>query len=171
MTLPDRNSYSNPKEPETVSGSLAELVARAQTMIVPGERRILGVAGAPGAGKSTLCAALAESLGDQAALVGMDGFHLANAELRRLGRRGRKGAPDTFDAGATQRYWQGYAWKCTGQSMPPPLTGSLRNPSAAPFLSMPAPPDPDRGQLPVAGRGGLGAGQGVAGRRVVSGAP
>lgn len=99
MTLPDRNSYSNPKEPETVSGSLAELVARAQTMIVPGERRILGVAGAPGAGKSTLCAALAESLGDQAALVGMDGFHLANAELKRLGRRGRKGAPDTFDAG------------------------------------------------------------------------
>jgi pantothenate kinase len=28
----------------------------------------------------------------------MDGFHLANAELERLGRRGRKGAPDTFDA-------------------------------------------------------------------------
>lgn len=28
----------------------------------------------------------------------MDGFHLANSELDRLGRRGRKGAPDTFDA-------------------------------------------------------------------------
>jgi len=28
----------------------------------------------------------------------MDGFHLANAELERLGRRARKGAPDTFDA-------------------------------------------------------------------------
>jgi pantothenate kinase len=28
----------------------------------------------------------------------MDGWHLANAELERLGRRDRKGAPDTFDA-------------------------------------------------------------------------
>jgi pantothenate kinase len=28
----------------------------------------------------------------------MDGFHLANSELQRLGRAGRKGAPDTFDA-------------------------------------------------------------------------
>lgn len=28
----------------------------------------------------------------------MDGFHLANSELNRLGRRQRKGAPDTFDA-------------------------------------------------------------------------
>ena len=28
----------------------------------------------------------------------MDGFHLANVELERLGRRGRKGAPDTFDS-------------------------------------------------------------------------
>ena len=28
----------------------------------------------------------------------MDGFHLADVELDRLGRRNRKGAPDTFDA-------------------------------------------------------------------------
>jgi pantothenate kinase len=28
----------------------------------------------------------------------MDGFHLANVELERLRRRGRKGAPDTFDS-------------------------------------------------------------------------
>jgi pantothenate kinase len=28
----------------------------------------------------------------------MDGFHLAGAELERLGRQDRKGAPDTFDA-------------------------------------------------------------------------
>jgi pantothenate kinase len=37
-------------------------------------------------------------LGDSAVLVPMDGFHLANAQLRRLGRADRKGAPDTFDA-------------------------------------------------------------------------
>ncbi|MCT6985839.1 nucleoside/nucleotide kinase family protein, partial [Salmonella enterica subsp. enterica serovar Senftenberg] len=49
------------------------------------------------AGKSTVCAQLQDALGAQAVIVGMDGFHLANAELRRLGRRDRKGAPDTFD--------------------------------------------------------------------------
>lgn len=85
--------------PETIRATLPQLLARAQAMIVPGERRMLGIVGAPGAGKSTFCAALAGALGDQAALVGMDGFHLVNAELLRLGRRGRKGAPDTFDAG------------------------------------------------------------------------
>lgn len=41
---------------------------------------------------------LAEALGGQAALVGLDGFHLQNTELHRLGRHARKGAPDTFDA-------------------------------------------------------------------------
>ena len=58
---------------------------------------MLGITGAPGAGKTTLGTALGEALGAQAVLVGMDGFHLANAELIRLGRRQRKGAPDTFD--------------------------------------------------------------------------
>ncbi|MFT4164034.1 MAG: nucleoside/nucleotide kinase family protein [Microlunatus sp.] len=77
--------------------SLTELLDRAQALANAGERRILGITGAPGAGKSTLCAALIEALGSQAVLVGMDGFHLANAELLRLGRRQRKGAPDTFD--------------------------------------------------------------------------
>ena len=50
-----------------------------------GGRRILGITGPPGAGKSTLAEALAASLGERAELVGMDGFHLAEAELRRLG--------------------------------------------------------------------------------------
>lgn len=64
-----------------------------------GSRRLLGVAGAPGAGKSTLTALLAEQLpAGSCAVVPMDGFHLADVALRRLGRLGRKGAPDTFDA-------------------------------------------------------------------------
>ena len=64
-----------------------------------GPRRLLGIAGAPGSGKSTLAAALAAALGpDLAIVVPMDGFHLAQAELERLGRASRKGAPDTFDA-------------------------------------------------------------------------
>lgn len=71
---------------------------RAQALIDRGGRQILGIAGLPGAGKSTLAQALVDALGDLARVAPMDGFHLANAELARLGRAARKGAPDTFDA-------------------------------------------------------------------------
>jgi len=74
------------------------LVEQARRLIAPGERRMLGLTGAPAAGKSTLAAAIVEALAPDAVLVPMDGFHLAAAELRRLGRIERKGAPDTFDA-------------------------------------------------------------------------
>ncbi|MEU2182540.1 nucleoside/nucleotide kinase family protein [Streptomyces thermolilacinus] len=77
---------------------LDTLTGRARRLATPGTRRLLGIAGAPGAGKSTLAARLVERLGALAVLVPMDGFHLANAELDRLGRAARKGAPDTFDA-------------------------------------------------------------------------
>lgn len=63
-----------------------------------GGRKILGIVGPPGCGKSTLAAALLEFLGDDAVAVPMDGYHLANVELARLGRAGRKGAEDTFDS-------------------------------------------------------------------------
>ncbi|MCM2387047.1 nucleoside/nucleotide kinase family protein [Streptomyces albipurpureus] len=74
-----------------------QLLARARALAVPGIRRVLGIAGAPGAGKSTLAAHLTDALEGRAVLVPMDGFHLAQAELQRLGRAARKGAPDTFD--------------------------------------------------------------------------
>ena len=73
-------------------------VAIARTWVAQGGRRLLGVAGPPGAGKSTLAAILARALGPACAVVPMDGFHLAQSELLRLGRADRKGAPDTFDA-------------------------------------------------------------------------
>ena len=63
-----------------------------------GARRLLGICGPPGSGKSTLARALAAALGRRAVVVPMDGFHLAQAELDRLCRADRKGAPDTFDA-------------------------------------------------------------------------
>ncbi|MGC4076698.1 MAG: nucleoside/nucleotide kinase family protein [Rubrivivax sp.] len=72
-------------------------IVRARALAARGGRRLLGLTGPPGAGKSTLAAALAGALGPLAVVVPMDGFHLANAALERLGRRGRKGAPDTFD--------------------------------------------------------------------------
>src|SRR5438105_2866679 len=71
---------------------------RAHALSDPGGRRILGIAGMPGAGKSSLARQVADELGPVAVYVPMDGFHLANHELLRLGRRDRKGAVDTFDA-------------------------------------------------------------------------
>jgi pantothenate kinase len=71
---------------------------RARALVDSGGRRLLGITGAPGSGKSTLAAAIVRELGSAAVCVPMDGFHLAQAELERLGRADRKGAPDTFDA-------------------------------------------------------------------------
>nr|WP_090341310.1 nucleoside/nucleotide kinase family protein [Mycolicibacterium malmesburyense]CRL71124.1 panthothenate kinase [Mycolicibacterium malmesburyense] len=60
-------------------------------------RALLGVTGPPGAGKTTLAEAIAGATED-AVYVPMDGFHLADVELERLGRLDRKGVIDTFDA-------------------------------------------------------------------------
>ncbi|GAB4450839.1 MAG: nucleoside triphosphate hydrolase [Rhodocyclaceae bacterium] len=66
-------------------------------------RTIVAVAGAPGSGKSTLAEALVDGLNaraaGRAALLPMDGFHFDDLVLDALGRRARKGAPDTFDVG------------------------------------------------------------------------
>ncbi|MEU6273901.1 nucleoside/nucleotide kinase family protein [Streptomyces populi] len=82
--------------------SFDDLVERAAALVRSGRRALLGIAGPPGAGKTTLAERLVGRLdGDgpfRVAHVPMDGFHLADAELDRLGRRDRKGAPDTFDA-------------------------------------------------------------------------
>ncbi|HEV7976756.1 nucleoside/nucleotide kinase family protein [Amycolatopsis sp.] len=78
--------------------SFEDLLTRAQAFAKPGQRSVLGIVGAPASGKTTLAWSLANALGSRACVVGMDGFHLAQVELRRLGRTDRKGAPDTFDA-------------------------------------------------------------------------
>ncbi len=78
--------------------TFTDLVDRARGLADRGHRAVLGITGAPAAGKTTLAEELVRALGDGVAHVPMDGFHLADAELDRLGRRDRKGAPDTFDA-------------------------------------------------------------------------
>jgi pantothenate kinase len=62
-----------------------------------GGRVIIGIVGPPGAGKSTFAEALSERIGDQACVVPMDGFHLAQLTLEHLNIADRKGCPETFD--------------------------------------------------------------------------
>jgi pantothenate kinase len=76
---------------------IEQAIERARRHAASGRRRLIGIAGPPGGGKSTLASRIVEELGDLARLVRMDGFHLAQAELVRLGREDRKGAIDTFD--------------------------------------------------------------------------
>ena len=82
--------------------STDDAVARAVGLAGAGHRVVLGIVGAPGAGKSTLArrtvAAVDAAHGPGTAVqVPMDGFHLANRALDALGRRDRKGSLDTFD--------------------------------------------------------------------------
>lgn len=84
------------------SPTFDELLGRARALVRDDRRAVLGIAGSPGAGKTTLAERLVRALnGDGTpwvAHVPMDGFHLADVELDRLGLRDRKGAPDTFDS-------------------------------------------------------------------------
>ena len=68
------------------------------TDVARAKRRILGITGAPGVGKTTYALAQMSTSSAPAAYVPMDGFHLADVTLTALGRLDRKGAPDTFDA-------------------------------------------------------------------------
>ncbi len=89
------------------AATLPGLVRRAHDLVAGGRRGLLGIVGPPGAGKSSFAHALVQRLrgrppagsgSDWVVQVPMDGYHLADSELVRLGRLERKGAPDTFDA-------------------------------------------------------------------------
>ncbi len=78
---------------------LSETVQRAAGLAARGTRTVLGIAGGPGSGKSTIAAAIVTALGPGAAVVvPMDGFHLANTQLRAQGLAEVKGNIATFDA-------------------------------------------------------------------------
>ena len=83
-----------------ISGLMIDdaVVEAARSLIRDRPRALLGLVGAPGAGKSSVSEALMHCLGETMQVVPMDGYHLSNRELARLGRAERKGAPDTFDS-------------------------------------------------------------------------
>ena len=89
------------EQADAAPGRIGVLVDRVRVLAKSRERVIVGIVGAPGAGKSMLTDELSDVLrgeGLTCEVVPMDGFHLAQAELERLGRAARKGAIDTFDA-------------------------------------------------------------------------
>ncbi|MFE6236094.1 nucleoside/nucleotide kinase family protein [Cellulosimicrobium sp. NPDC057862] len=86
-------------EPSPEVTDAVALLARVRALVDRSTdgRVVVGIAGSPGAGKTTLALRLVEAIGPEAVHLPMDGFHLANATLDRLGRHDRKGALDTFD--------------------------------------------------------------------------
>jgi len=85
---------------QDITTSVNLVIDRIQEMRRSQDRVIVGIAGAPGSGKSTFAREVCRRLTLQdcrTAVVPMDGFHLDNSILDQLGLRARKGAPETFD--------------------------------------------------------------------------
>ncbi len=84
----------------TPDEAFALLRAEAAGLLARPGRSVLGIAGGPGTGKSTIAVKLAEALGPEAAYVPMDGFHMKHAKLEGLGTAADKGMPHTFEGAA-----------------------------------------------------------------------
>ncbi len=99
MTSAGGNARFVPTRPH--AGAVDALAARILDSAAPARRYLLGIAGSPGSGKTTLAKALVKRINrvdpEIAAHLPMDGFHLANSTLDRLSIRDRKGAIETFD--------------------------------------------------------------------------
>lgn len=96
-------TLSAPPERTTWPGTgVAGLIDRAVGLLRRSGRTLLGIAGAPASGKSTLAALLLAELEQrhpgEVVGVGMDAFHIGHRVLVRHGQTGIKGAPETFDA-------------------------------------------------------------------------
>lgn len=106
-------------------------------------RAILGITGSPGAGKSTLVDLLLARIrvanGDEwVAHIPMDGFHLADVQLDRLGARARKGAPDTFDAAGYAHLLERVKQETDNPVYVPGFDRTLEQPLAAALVVPPA---------------------------------
>ncbi len=106
------------------------------------QRAVLGIAGSPGAGKSTLVEQLLARIGERkgtgwVAHVPMDGFHLADEQLRRIGVLGRKGAPDTFDPVGYAHLLERVATETDAPVYAPGFDRTLEQPLAAALVVLP----------------------------------
>ena len=123
--------------------AIADLLARDAIELASESRAILGIAGSPGAGKSTLVDELIERIRavtgeDWVAHIPMDGFHLADAQLDRIGARGRKGAPDTFDAAGYAHLLERVSREVDEPVYVPGFDRTLEQPLAAALVVLPS---------------------------------
>lgn len=125
------------------SPAIRQGAADLRLRLAGGTRVLLGVAGAPGSGKSTFAACLADSFGAGSALVvPMDGFHLGNAIIDGTPLKHRKGAPDTFDVGGYFSLLQRLARRDEEvvyapdfrRSIDEPVAASIAVPAAVPLI-------------------------------------
>ena len=135
MTMPNAQSAVSRAFDST---DIRQAVADLRLRLADGSRLLLGVAGAPGAGKSTFSASLADFFGPGAALVvPMAGFHLGNAVIDGTPLRQRKGAPDTFDVGGYFSLLQRLARRDEDVVYAPDFRRSIDEPVAA-SIAVPA---------------------------------
>jgi pantothenate kinase len=126
-----------------MSADIDLLAREAVALVGDRSRAILGIAGSPGAGKSTLVDGLVARIGaargaDWVAHVPMDGFHLADAQLDRIGARGRKGAPDTFDAAGYAQLLERVKREVDDPVYVPGFDRTLEQPLAAALVVLPS---------------------------------
>lgn len=119
--------------------AVTEPVRRARELAARPGRALLGIAGAPGAGKSWLAAAIAGEV-PGSVVVPMDGFHRTTADLARRGWVAERGTPRTFDAPAfvalLRRLRAGEAVRAPDfdRSREEPVPGAIDVPAAAPLV-------------------------------------
>jgi pantothenate kinase len=126
-----------------MSASIDLLAREAVALVGDRSRAILGITGSPGAGKSTLVDELVARIGaakgaDWVAHVPMDGFHLADAQLDRIGARGRKGGPDTFDAAGYAQLLERVKREVDDPVYVPGFDRTLEQPLAAALVVLPS---------------------------------
>jgi pantothenate kinase len=124
-------------------GTLELLARDAIALVCDSSRAILGIAGGPGAGKSALVDLLMERVAaaksaEWVAHVPMDGFHLADAQLDRIGARGRMGAPDTFDAAGYAHLLERVKREVDDPVYVPGFDRTLEQPLAAALVVLPS---------------------------------
>jgi len=123
--------------------AIADLLARdAIALASDSARAVLGIAGSPGAGKSTLVEELLDRIraikgDDWVAHIPMDGFHLADAQLDRIGARARKGAPDTFDVDGYAHLLERVRREIDAPVYVPGFDRTLEQPLAAALVVLP----------------------------------
>lgn len=130
--------YSVAAQSDTLERLAEDAIALAELR----PRAVLGIAGSPGAGKSILVDQLLAHIGERkgpgwVAHVPMDGFHLADEQLRRLGALGRKGAPDTFDSVGYAQLLERVAVETEAPVYAPGFDRTLEQPLAAALVVLP----------------------------------